>query len=317
MILIVSNARDLTTDFVVLEIQRRGLPYVRLNTEALPQARVRMGVESATDWTIETADHRIDGAGVTAGYFRRPGAPSPDPAILNPAERSYSASEWAALLKGLYLRLGSKWLNAPSAIALAEDKPHQLILARSLGFNIPEAVITNDPPAFEGFVAKHGAVAKPLRHALLDGETEKVIFTSRLEKAAARDPRAIAAAPMILQREIAKRVDIRVTVVGERVFAAAIHSQGAADSEVDWRQGDGPRLPHEAIELPAEVSLRCAELVKALGLGFGAIDLIHGTDGAYWFLEINPNGQWAWIETRTGQPIASAIVDALERKAAA
>jgi hypothetical protein len=317
VILIISNARDLTTDFVVLEIQRRGLPYVRLNTEALPQARVRMGIESATDWTIETAAHRIDGASVTAGYFRRPGTPNPDPAILDSAERSYSASEWAALLKGLYLRLGPKWLNAPSAIALAEDKPHQLILARSLGFSVPEVVITNDPPGFEDFVARHQAVAKPLKHALLDGETEKVIFTSRLEKAAARDPRAIAAAPMILQREIMKRVDIRVTVVGERVFASAIHSQGAPDSEVDWRRGDGPRLPHEAVELPAAISLRCAELVNSLGLGFGAIDLIHDSDGVYWFLEINPNGQWAWLETRTGQPIAAAIVDALERKAAA
>jgi glutathione synthase/RimK-type ligase-like ATP-grasp enzyme len=186
-----------------------------------------------------------------------------------------------------------------------------------LGFNVPEAVITNDPRGFEDFVSRHQAVAKPLKHALLDGETEKVIFTSRLEKAAGRDPHAIAAAPMILQREVAKRVDVRVTVVGEQVFSAAIHSQGAAASEVDWRQGDGPCLPHEAIELPTDVSLRCAELVKTLGLGFGAIDLIHGRDGAYWFLEINPNGQWAWIETRTGQPIAAAIVDALERKAAA
>ena len=50
-------------------------------------------------------------------------------------------------------------------------------------------------------------------------------------------------------------------------------------------------------------------------LGFGAIDLIQDRDGAHWFLEINPNGQWAWIETRTGQPIATAIVDWLEWKA--
>jgi glutathione synthase/RimK-type ligase-like ATP-grasp enzyme len=312
VILIVSNARDLTTDFVVLELQRRGVPYVRLNAETLPRAAIRLGAQNADDWSITLDDRRIDGAGVTAAYFRRPGEPEVDPGIADPSERSYASTEWSALLKSLYARLGAKWLNAPSAIVAAEDKPLQLMLAESLGFNVPESLVTNDPEAFEAFLAEHAAVAKPLRQALLDGETEKVIFTSRIDRAKARDPRAIAMAPMILQREVAKRSDIRVTVVGNRVFAASIESQGSAASEGDWRQGDGAALPHAAIQLPEAVHEQCVELVRAMNLLYGAIDLIHGQDGEYWFLEINPNGQWAWIETRTGQPIAAAIVDMLQ-----
>jgi glutathione synthase/RimK-type ligase-like ATP-grasp enzyme len=316
VILIVSNARDLTTDFVVLELQRRDLAYVRLNAEDLPRATVRFGVEAADDWSIDLFGRRIAGPEISAGYFRRPGAPEPDKAIAEPAEHSYCAAEWAALLRSLYPRLGGRWLNSPTAIAQAEDKPGQLILARTLGFDVPETLVTNDLVSLETFLQGPPAVAKPLRHALLDGDVEKVIFTSRIDKAVARDARAVAAAPFILQREIVKQVDLRVTVVGERVFAAAIHSQESVDAEVDWRQGAGGHLRHEAVHLPGEVAARCIALVKALGLGFGAIDLVLGRDGRHWFLEINPNGQWAWIESRTAQPIAAAIVEELERKAA-
>ena len=273
-----------------------------------------MGIASATDWTIETATHYIEGEQITAGYFRRPGTPEPNSAVLDPFERNYCVSEWGALLKNLYLRMGTRWLNSPNAIALAEDKANQLILATSLGFHIPETVVTNDPSTFEHFVAAQQAVAKPLKHGLIGGDTEKVIFTSRVEKFIAREPRAIAAAPMILQREIPKQVDVRVTVVRDRVFATAIHSQLEENSEVDWRKGDASRLHHEVIDLPKDVAGKCVQLVKSLDLDFGAIDLILGRDGKYWFLEVNPNGQWAWIESRTRQPIAAAIVDALAIK---
>ncbi len=118
---------------------------------------------------------------------------------------------------------------------------------------------------------------------------------------------------MILQREISKASDLRVTVVGDDVFAVSIDSQTQTETEVDWRKGDGLQLGHAITQLPDEIASRCVELVRAMDLRFGAIDLIEDREGRYWFLEINPNGQWAWLETRTGAPIASAIVDELAR----
>ncbi|MNY38950.1 RimK-like ATP-grasp domain protein [compost metagenome] len=105
---------------------------------------------------------------------------------------------------------------------------------------------------------------------------------------------------------------MRVTVVGDRVFSAAIHSQADEDSTVDWRRGDSVNLRHEVISLPEPVAMRCVELVRRLGLRYGAIDLVEDPEGRFWFLECNPNGQWAWIENRTGLPIAAAIVDQLQ-----
>jgi hypothetical protein len=51
----------------------------------------------------------------------------------------------------------------------------------------------------------------------------------------------------------------------------------------------------------------------ACNLRFSAIDLVLDPSGDYWFLELNPNGQWAWIEARTGLPISEAITNELVR----
>lgn len=313
MILIVTNERDLTTDYIVLELQRRGRNYVRLNTEKLTEGRVTLGFSAEDDWSITLAGRTIRGAEVTAGYFRRPGLPSVDVGVEDLGERVYCEAEWGALLKSLYMRVGDRWLNSPANIMLAEDKPRQLLLARALGFNVPDTTVTNDLHLAEQFLSGPACVAKPLREALVEGETERIIFTSRVARASLRDARAFGAAPMIIQREITKYADVRVTVVGPRVFAAAIYSQERTETEVDWRRGGTGDLAYQAITLPHHLSDQCTRLVASLGLRFGAIDLVWDKEDIFWFLEVNPNGQWAWIEGRTGQPIAAEIVDALER----
>lgn len=117
---------------------------------------------------------------------------------------------------------------------------------------------------------------------------------------------------LITQEEIKKQYDVRVTVVGSQLFATAILSQEHEETTVDWRKGSRPDLQHERIDLPREVEEKCFALMKRLNLRYGAIDLVCDLQGKLWFLEINPNGQWAWIENLTGYPIAAAIVDELE-----
>jgi len=124
---------------------------------------------------------------------------------------------------------------------------------------------------------------------------------------------SIRACPIILQREIRKKYDVRVTVVGETVFAATIDSQSDSATEVDWRKTSQPTLAHAIYHLPPEIAAICVSLTRKLGLRYGAIDLILDCDDQLWFLEINPNGQWGWIETRTGHPIAAAIVSEMEK----
>jgi len=312
MFLLVTNRRDITMDFVVAELQKRSLPYFRLNTELLPQSRSAMGHTAMDDWTIELEGREISGGDITAAYFRRPGAPQAPALVEDKGERSYIEAEWSSFLKSLYFRLEGRWFSDPTQIFLAEDKPRQLIVAHQLGFNIPSTAVTNRLKSAESLTAEGRAIGKPLRQAVLPGSLEKVMFTSRLQPLTAEDEPALSLAPLIIQAEVLKKYDVRVTVVGSHVFATAIWSQEKDETQVDWRRGSHPDLKHEAIRLPDEVAEQCRELVRRMNLRYGAIDLVCDRDGKLWFLEINPNGQWAWIENQTGYTIAAAIVDELE-----
>lgn len=313
MLLLVTNRRDITMDYVVAELLRRKIAYFRLNTEQLPEALCSIAGYPRSAWSVSLGDRSIRGDQITAAYFRRPGAPVLAAGFTDAGEQAYIEAEWGSFLKSLYSRLDGKWLNSPTNIFLAEDKPLQLVFAHEEGFNLPATVITNDIKSVRRIAEDGPAIGKPLRQAVLAGENERVIFTSRLDRIEDDQSQSIALAPFIAQTEIVKKYDVRVTVVGERVFATAIWSQGHPETEVDWRQGSRPDLKHETLKLPSEVEEQCRCLLKRLNLRFGAIDLVCDREDKLWFLEINPNGQWAWIENMTGYPIASAIVDELLR----
>jgi glutathione synthase/RimK-type ligase-like ATP-grasp enzyme len=313
LILIVTNERDLTSDYVVLELRRRNLRHVRLNTERLSQAQVDFRPQCGErSWKIILDGVTVDLSLIRAAYFRRPGIPIISAHVVGDAERNYCSSEWREIISAILSSIDSCWLNSPLAILSAENKPRQLAKACKLGFRIPETVITNSAEHLAGFLRKSAAVAKPLRSALLkNGVGESVIFTTRLSSMNIASEAGIKVAPFIIQREIAKKFDVRVTVVGESVFATEIHSQDRDETQTDWRRGSYVDLNHHKHDLPDEIAEKCISLTRDFDLKFGAIDLILDQGGQYWFLEINPNGQWAWIQNRTGQPIAEAIVDEL------
>ncbi len=306
-ILLVTNRRDLTTDFLIRELKKRNLVFSRLNTDIATDSLVILNPLSNTVEIRDTFSHiQIDS--ISVAYFRRPAISQLKD--VHGVYRDYVRAEWNAFLKALYASIGDRWFSHPNNILLAEDKPRQLRLAYKIGFNVPETIITNDIEAAKEINGDLALVAKPLKQALIEADDfEKVIFTSSIGSLTDRDRASISVCPVIFQRHIPKAVDIRVTVVGDRVFAVAIHSQESEETKVDWRRGSNPRLHHEVIDLPDDVADKCVQIVQSQFLRFGAVDLVRDLEGKHWFLECNPNGQWAWIENRTGLPIASAITD--------
>ncbi|HWN70612.1 MAG TPA: hypothetical protein VNM90_23390, partial [Haliangium sp.] len=117
--------------------------------------------------------------------------------------------------------------------------------------------------------------------------------------------------PVLFQARVPKQVELRITVAGESVLAAEIHSQSTKRTQIDWRHYDQGHTPYRAHALPDEIRRACLALVARLGLRFGAIDMIVTPDDRYVFLEINPSGQWMWIENETGLPISDAVCDTL------
>ena len=312
MILLATNKRDVTTDFIVLELQRREIEFHRLNTEDIASYSITMPGGDPGQMLLEGPQGTIELPEITGAYYRRPEAPSFDDP--NASVAAYLQAEWSAVLRGLWNALENCWLNSPFAILMAEDKPRQLVAAVRAGLEAPETLVTNSFDEAQAFSRHFPTIAKPLRHALIDdGATGKVIFTSSTSAIKAADRKSIERAPFILQQEIKKRTDVRVIVVGDQVFATTIDSQAHDETRTDWRRGVRTDLVHEAVTLPSKVSDACIAITKSLGLRFSAIDLIEDQDGKHWFLEANPNGQWAWIEQRTGAQISRAIVGAIYR----
>jgi glutathione synthase/RimK-type ligase-like ATP-grasp enzyme len=239
---------------------------------------------------------------VRAVWWRRPSAFVLPETLRDPAHRRLAISEASTAFHGAYESMNALWINRPALDASACHKPYQLALAQTLGLEIPQTVMTSDPEeARELWRACDGDVIYKQFVALPEAWSE----TRRLGEAETRiADAAIRLAPVIFQRRVAAVADLRVTVIGDEIFAAAVDVRNLV-YDVDVRMNIDAR--HVTHTLPDDVAEMLRALVRRLGLVYGAIDLRLTEDGRYVFLEINPAGQFLYVEQQTGQPIAAAL----------
>ena len=108
--------------------------------------------------------------------------------------------------------------------------------------------------------------------------------------------------PGIFQPFLQKSFEIRIACLGDLLVAARINSQTDDRAATDWRAGQ-MHIEMEPYELPAEVAAGCRRLLRDLGLAHASIDFIVDPDGEHVFLEVNPQGQFLFLETRAGLPM--------------
>lgn len=229
----------------------------------------------------------------------------------HPALRFVEA-EARAGLGGILRALHVPWVNDPDASTRLSHKVLQLRLARQLGFRIPETLITNSPDEARLFLKRHdrnGVIYKTVSvpmHAVGDDDYVS-IFTSAVPSDSFEQLGLVRNTLCMFQERVARSADIRVTVVGDSVFACALTSGSAStDSFVDIRELYG-QLCYEPSALPPSVEERLRTMLRDNGLLYGAFDLLLTPDGEYVFLELNPSGLFSWIEYETKQPITAAL----------
>jgi glutathione synthase/RimK-type ligase-like ATP-grasp enzyme len=210
--------------------------------------------------------------------------------------------EWGAVLDSVFSSSSIRAVS-PLISQRAATKPRQLAAASEIGISIPATLITNDPAAALAFVEQYGRVI----HKVMNEPTHRFLETKMWMDDDLARVGDIELAPIVLQELVVAPYEIRVTFVGDRLFAARVTAP--QDSVVDSRL-DRSRLflPHV---LPADVARDLRSLMAALGLSFGTIDLKLTESGEYVFLEVNPQGQFLYIEIMTGLPISTAVADYL------
>jgi glutathione synthase/RimK-type ligase-like ATP-grasp enzyme len=318
MILIISNKEDITTDFLVNKLNYYNIKYFRLNTDEILRSISLNFDFSNNKYNIYDNNNNsvINLSDIRSVYYRRPKLPkiSDD---LSTGEELFVKNELRFTLEGLYRILDNKfWINNVYRIREAENKIYQLLLARKLGFSIPSSLISTVEKSTRDFIKKNNnnCIIKPIKSGLIqDVKVPKNIFTTLLSKKDIENLNRVKFCPSYFQQKIDKKADIRVTVVGEKLFSAKINSQEYKETAIDWRKGDNIRLDYNKIKLPVVIRNKCIDMTKKLGLTFSAIDLILSKKDEYIFLEINPNGQWAWIENRLGYSISSELINLLQK----
>lgn len=203
---------------------------------------------------------------------------------------------------------GARYVNHPWNNRAAEFKPSQLSTAQRCGFLVPDTVITNDPEEAREFVTSHpgGVVYKPLWNTPYRvGDQPHSVWVREVHGAEITD--AVSVCPHMFQTKVDKVFDVRVTAVGDRLFGVRIESP-----DLDWRYRQ-ELMTCASVEVPRSVARAVATYLAELRLIYGAFDFAVTASGDWYFLECNPNGQWAWQPDVTTAAIALAIADQLEK----
>jgi glutathione synthase/RimK-type ligase-like ATP-grasp enzyme len=248
-------------------------------------------------------------------------------AIARDAERwGFFSSEWISFHRGtslLMAELGAFCVNPPPWNTAFEEKCCQLMLAAEVGLRVPTTLYTTRLPVAREFFDRQGGelIYKPFRAFVQvterqqdDGMRVAKLLTNRVRAEDLVEPEGFAPTPGIFQPYVHKQFEVRVVVVGRRLFACAIQSQRSERTRDDWRRYDHPNTPYEVYDLPADVADKLLRLMERMRLVFGSIDLIVTPDGEHVFLEVNPNGQFDFIAKLAGLPIyehfAAMLLDA-------
>ncbi|GHF70232.1 hypothetical protein FHX82_005625 [Amycolatopsis bartoniae] len=302
-VFLISRTTDRADDLVALELHRRAVPFRRFNVDLFPRQASVVFDPVAGTLALDGEDASALLRGEARVWCR--GLRFPRQAG-NDADR-YVLDESADLLTGvLACAPPVKWMNHPDAVTAASGKARQLRLAARLGFAVPATVLTNDLRAVRDHCRAHpDSVAKPVTgRRFTVGEHAVSVYTAALT---APDAGAPAMTTPFCAQERLTGEDVRVTVIGRRCHAVAITTRSDA---VDWRLARDDDVGYRKAELPPDVRNRVLDLVAAFGLRYAAVDLFRAGD-RYHFLELNPGGQWAWLEHACGLPLTRLIADEL------
>lgn len=318
-VLVLTQPIDTSADLVILRLQERGVDVVRFDTGWFPSeaslvASLANGDRETTMRIESSIGKPVDLGKVASIWHRRP-RDFTFSSDLDPDARRFARDEALYGVGGVLRSVDCTWVNHPEREVSAGYKPFQLAAARKLGLSIPRTLITNDPRAARRFVEGNGQgyIYKTLciPEIVSDIYDQALVFTSRLTSADIEAMDTVRYTPCLLQQFVPKAFEVRATVINGKLFAVGLHAQ---DPDVDdWRRviAEAGELKYSVYQMPPDVEERTLRLVRELGLAFGAIDFVVTPEGEHVFLELNPSGQWAWLEIETGLPMVDALADCL------
>jgi len=233
-------------------------------------------------------------------WIRRPELPIPNPKVSE-ADRKFAETEYRSFFYCvMYLleKLPVWVINRYSASRFIIQKSVQLLIARNCGLKVPDTLIANSPGAVKELLEENSGrmICKAFTPHVWERSDHTVAVTETFELQRNRLPRdeVLTYAPAIYQELVVKQFDVRMVIMGHHVYSYALHNPKGS---LDWRQDAGQRqIRVERIATPAQVEKAVLAFVQETGICFGSLDFAVDMQGEWWFLEINEQGQFLWLD---------------------
>lgn len=295
-LLILTRAEDREADKVGLQLAARGFSYRRLNADLLSEAGLTLRVSSGT---VESR-LRFGRTGALCGpavvWLRHFNVSAMRPPVEDPIVGTFARSEWEHAIRSLLSLKCTRWINRPDMV-LSLGRVAQIGLANRVGLSIPRTLVSNDKREIQEFVLSTpiGVVAKVLGDHFVEPEPGKLygVFPRLVTEADMDYLERAYFTPSLYQEYVPHVREVRATVVGEEVVGAEINKASPEDL---WERPEEVSVyPHD---LPAWVREGLLRYLKLARLEYGAFDFLLTENGRYVFLEVNPIGDWAWLESK-------------------
>jgi glutathione synthase/RimK-type ligase-like ATP-grasp enzyme len=314
--LIITSKEDSHADLIIDKLNHTGLgeKIVRLNTEDFWHNSEIVAENTNIRCFLKDSNRTFSTDEIASVWFRRPKS-------INVKHENKDAIDFIemqcnALLRGIYFCTHDTaiWVNPLTSLHRSRIKLQQLQLAKKLGFTVPNTLVTNNASAAVDFARSN----KRICTKSLDEPSFQInnnifpIYTRVItEKEIADNSDSIKTCPSLFQEFVEKQYDVRVTIVGNKLFPFRIYSQDSEYSKVDFRELAPARQKHELIELPNQLENLIFEFMGKQGLVYSAMDFAVTSNGTYFFLENNANGQWQWLDEMIDGKISDAMIDLL------
>lgn len=301
-ILIVSNTDDAHAEVICKRLKKRSISVHRIDSDALmsQQHSWRICADASQSTSSSWAKYDAD-----VVWYRK--VVFPEPTDLT---QSFVRQELQGLLDSvLFQYRDCRWVNPRDRLAEARAELPQLQRAKEIGFRIPDTLVTTDLNALKEFATIHqgNIVAKPMRTQVIRSNDQvRVVGTRRLQPEYYES--AVARSPCFAQEYLAIQSEIRVVAFGTHLHAFRLTALDSAD---DIKQLNLDQIRHEPYKLEEGVASKIYALMSLYQLEFAAIDFVVVDDDEPVFLELNPNGQWLWLQYMTGINLEDPFIDFL------
>jgi len=278
------------------QLELLGVPTTFVDQRRLLETEVEIVIGETVAGCIRMGGESINLAEVSAAYVRPyESVRLPEIAAAGPESAAWQhaihfddiLASWSELTSALVV-------NRFSASAVNGSKPYQLERIRSLGWSVPETLITTDADEAKAFWKDHGEVV----YKSVSGTRSRV---SRLRAEHTERFSDLSSCPTQFQQYI-YGVDYRVHVVDDKVFACVV-----CCSADDYRYPANETPEIRGCSLTPDLEEKCRKLAAAMNLPLAGIDLRCTPQDEWFCFEVNPSPAFTYYQQMTGQPIGQAV----------